>query len=498
MRKLQLSPDQISEIKRQYKLLKNPILEEREYDGNGYSDRNPFARDYSRILYSSAFRRLQGKMQILGINSAAFYRNRLTHSLEVEQIAHSIAKLLSVSCGLEENMYNDDILVIHAAALAHDIGHPAFGHKGERVLNELGHMHDLNFEGNAQNFKILRRIEKKDSTNKGLNLTWRTLLALNKYNVKEDKTKKKFIYSEDYDKLQEIRNKTDLKYVRTLDVQIIELADDIAYAVHDLEDALSLGLFTIDDILYEYSRKENTEDYEKLKKIVEEAQRYSLGSNSYDTQEEYSKVFRCRLTSLLTDKFVNDITLSKVSKDDSLKNGVSEENYELSLNFYNSLCHSLKSTIFTGVMRSPDVTFYELKGEAIIKSLFYLYAIDDRNKKCILLPMEYRPKEADIDNAEDNQRYVKERVQNSIDYIAGMMDTYAIQEYEKYFSVSFDSISLDQVNMIDKRIRNEEKLLIEKYTALMIQSGQNTLTAISGSKVELQQNDAKVKRPRGD
>ncbi len=485
MRKLHLTAEQIKEIKEQYNLLQNPLLKEREFGNEGYSDRDPFARDYSRILYSSAFRRLQGKMQILGINSTAFYRNRLTHSLEVEQIARSIAKLLAVSIGMEDSMYNDDILVIQAAALAHDIGHPAFGHKGERVLNELAHMNELNFEGNAQNFKILRNIEKKDATNKGLNITWRTLLAINKYNIKEDKTKKKFLYSDDFEKLSLIRDKAKLKNVRTLDVQIIELADDIAYAVHDLEDALSLALFTIDDILFEYSRN-NKEDYRLFLDIVEEAKQYALGSNSYDTQEEYSKVFRCKLTSLLTDKFVNDITLSKVSEEDAYKNGVSEDNFELTLDKYKNLCHSLKSTIFNGVMRSPEVALYELKGEAIIKSLFYLFAIDERNANCILLPMEYRPKTAIKGNNADALRYEKERIMNAIDYIAGMMDTFAIHEYEKYFSIPFDSISLEEVKKINKSIR-EEDLNLQNMTLSMIKSGQTSMTVISHSQIKLNQ-----------
>lgn len=252
---LKLDKSQISEIIRQYRLLINPKLQEREYGNDGYSQRNPYDRDYSRILYSAAFRRLQGKMQILGINSSAFYRNRLTHSLEVAQIAVSIAKMLAQSCEMSKDMYNDDITLIQAAALAHDIGHPAFGHKGERVLNELAHRFKMNFEGNAQNFRILRLLEKKDAECRGLNLTWRTLLAINKYNVKEDVAIKKFLYESDYEVLQTIRKQTNLESVRTLDVQIIELADDIAYAVHDLEDALSLGLFTIDDILYEYSKE---------------------------------------------------------------------------------------------------------------------------------------------------------------------------------------------------------------------------------------------------
>jgi len=105
-------------------------------------------------------------MQILGTEPTAFYRNRLTHSLEVSQIAHSIAVNLRKQC----DIYKDYLFVIDAAALAHDIGHPAFGHKGERVLDNLSKNIGKRFEGNAQNIKVLRKLEKKKPTITGLNL----------------------------------------------------------------------------------------------------------------------------------------------------------------------------------------------------------------------------------------------------------------------------------------------------------------------------------------
>ncbi len=191
-------PDDKTEIKRQYNLLKVNKLIEREFPSEEYSIRDPYQRDFTRILYSSSFRRLQGKMQILGIESSAFFRNRLTHSLEVSQIARSIANIIADE--IPETYDNKDIYVIEAAALAHDIGHPAFGHKGERVLNKLASQHDLRFEGNAQNFRILRCLEKKEPSILGLNLTNRTLLSINKYIVKEtlETSVDKFLYENDY------------------------------------------------------------------------------------------------------------------------------------------------------------------------------------------------------------------------------------------------------------------------------------------------------------
>lgn len=174
-----------------------------------------------------------------------------------------------------------------------------------------------------------------------------------------------------------------------------------------------------------------------------------------------------------------------VSDKEATKNGVDPGVFELSLNKYDKLCHSLKHTIFNGVMRSSDVSVYELRGEVIIKSLFYLYAIDERNSKCQLLPMEYRPKPALEKDDEDKLRYQRERIQNSIDYIAGMMDTYAIKEYQEFFSVSFNSISLDQVKVIDNSIKEEENIRVDNMTIRILQSNNNKLMELSESKVHL-------------
>ena len=133
-------------------------------------NRDPYRRDYARLLCCSSFRRLQGKMQLLGINPTHFHRNRLTHSLEVAQIAGSIARDLKLK----------HPIVAETCALAHDLGNPPFGHAGERVLNDLAK--DIGgYEGNAQTFRILRHLEKKHYAYAGLNVTLRTLLGITKY-----------------------------------------------------------------------------------------------------------------------------------------------------------------------------------------------------------------------------------------------------------------------------------------------------------------------------
>lgn len=428
---------QIDEIIRQYNSIES--LSGREFDESDLSERNEFQRDYARILYSPSFRRLQGKMQINGVKSDAFYRNRLTHSLEVAQIATSIATLLSGIC--DNKIYNtDDIYVLQAAALAHDIGHPAFGHKGERVLNEIAEKFNLHFEGNAQNFRILRKIEQKIPGSNGLNLTNRTLLAINKYIVKEEKNVKKFMYEDDYNYLDKIREETSLKDVRTLDVQIIELADDIAYAVHDLEDGLHLRKFNTDEIIHVLKNK-NEDASEKFEEFVKQAKDY-VELKSLNVQK-YSKLFRLKLTSILTDKFVRDVTIGSIDEKDAKEHGVNKDNQELKLDEYQVLLSKLKKAVFECSTRDPNIQEYERKGEIIIKSLFNLYTDLEKNNDGRLLPPDYRPEE--LEKKKQNIYIVKRQlVQNSIDYIAGMMDTFAITEYERLFNAKFEEIDLNQ------------------------------------------------------
>lgn len=441
-----LSSEQINEIIRQYNLINNDELKKREHGSDGYSDRDEYHRDYARILYSPSFRRLQGKMQIMGIKSDAFYRNRLTHSLEVAQIARSIATLLSEACegGGEgedkcKGMYKDDIYVLEAAALAHDIGHPAFGHKGERVLNEIAKNAKMSFEGNAQNYRVLRKLEIKDPNWKGLNLTYRTLLAINKYIVPEKSGKSKFMYKDDYKFLDKIREQYGLIKQRTLDVQIIEIADDIAYAVHDLEDGLALRKFNVDEILFILKIEENKQNIQddkkpskKCEEIVNEARNYADNFKGTNIQE-YSKIFRLKLTSLLTDKFVRDLKLEQVTKEKAGKHGVKVGCWELSLNSYRELLELLKKSVFTCSTRDTDIQEYERKGEIIIKTLYKIYS-DSTNQDAMLLPPSYR--------GGNNLQ------ENSINYIAGMMDTFAISMFEEHTGVSFDKIDFSNKNII--------------------------------------------------
>jgi predicted deoxyguanosinetriphosphate triphosphohydrolase len=276
------------------------VLEYRVHavDHGRSTGRQALMRDYARILYSSSFRRLQGKMQLLGIDAGRFNRNRLTHSLEVAQIARSIASDLDMK----------ETVVVEAAALAHDWQSP-FGHHGETVLDELcGECGG--YEGNAQAFRILRTLERKHHAYDGLNLNVRTLMAVTKYFHLRRSNPKKFLYDDDYAFLSAELQKHDLQIVKSIDAEIMDLADEIAYAAHDLEDALSFGLISLGEILHEFKISDRfCEAYPVIERLAKEVQTDAMQAKRLGTSEEYAMVLKKELTSKIVHILCSDIGL---------------------------------------------------------------------------------------------------------------------------------------------------------------------------------------------
>jgi dGTPase len=192
--------------------------------------RGPFQRDRDRILHSTAFRRLAGKMQVVSPGHGDHFRNRLTHTLEVAQISRDLARQLHL---------NEDLA--KAIALAHDLGHPPFGHSGETALDEkmrefsvknekTGEISPREFEHNEQSLRIVEVFEKRYTNFRGLNLTYEVLEGMQKHSTFFDRPDEEFIFSPH------------------LESQIVDIADEIAYLSADIEDGLRGGFFTINDL----------------------------------------------------------------------------------------------------------------------------------------------------------------------------------------------------------------------------------------------------------
>jgi len=195
----------------------------------GAPTRSPWQRDRDRIIHSSAFRKLQYKTQVFVNHEGDFFRTRLTHTIEVAQIARSLARELAVDEDLTE-----------ALALAHDLGHPPFGHAGEDGLNAKMKPYG-GFDHNAQALRIVTLLESRYAAFDGLNLTWETLEGLAKHNGPLAKPPP---YIAEYD----ARHKLDLHSFAGVEAQIAALADDIAYHSHDLDDGMRAGLFGPEEI----------------------------------------------------------------------------------------------------------------------------------------------------------------------------------------------------------------------------------------------------------
>ena len=284
-------------------------------------------------------------------------------------------------------------VVVETGSLIHDVGNPPFGHHGERVLNKLAP--DVGFEGNAQGIRVLRKIEKKSPQYNGLNLTYRTLAAIIKYFVAYDKDKKKFLYKDDYDELsnkfEKVLKNANLPF-RTIDVQIVDLADEIAYCAHDLEDALASNYFTIDEFYFRLENNDTLEDEvkEKFYNWIEDAKQFAKKRTSEICQtEDYDFYFRRELISTIVNKLIEDINVITVEEDFQRKTGTKNKE-ELGFKNYKSLAEALKKTIFDCVTGSDNIMLYETVGTKVLTKLFELFMNDEYNKDGMLMPVEYR------------------------------------------------------------------------------------------------------------
>lgn len=256
-------------------------------------ERDEYERDYARLIQSPAFRRMQGKSQVFGAGTGDYYRTRLTHSIEVSQIARELARRLGKQYAFIARKEHPGLIldpsVVEIAALAHDLGHPPFGHKGEEVLNHLlMNEYGMAYEGNAQNFRILMFLEKRAGSGSGLDLTAAVLLAVNKYPCSLDEPGKlKGLYSSEWSEINQLRQAWNMPAgCSTLEAQLMDLCDDIAYSTHDIEDGIRAGKIQMHRSFFEDTRIIDN----LVQEIVEDQGNMEVGWDEVDIPAMVKKV----------------------------------------------------------------------------------------------------------------------------------------------------------------------------------------------------------------
>ena len=357
------------------------------YKENYSQTRSEFQRDRDRILHSAAFRRLKHKTQVFVSNEGDHYRTRLTHSLEVSQIARSISKIFNLNEDLTETL-----------SLSHDIGHPPFGHAGEDALSECMVSHE-GFDHNDQAIRIVHLLEKKYFDFEGLNLTWETLEGLVKHNGPMTKDVPKTI--EALDKEFDLK----LNEFSSIEAQIASIADDIAYNNHDLDDGLRAGFFSYDDLV-------------ELPMIGEIIKNFPKNYNSYDMQRINNEITR-KSTSIMITDVINTIS-EKVKKSKVRCNEDVRLNNEKIADFSDKTKEEVKyirSFLSMKMYNHDKVKAMTSNAHQIISSLFKLFIEQDEK-----FLKEHMKK---IISDEDKPRAV-------CDFIAGMTDNYAQNFYNKF------------------------------------------------------------------
>lgn len=366
----------------------------RVVDEDESAHRSPHQRDRDRILHSSAFRRLMHKTQVFVAHEGDYYRTRLTHSLEVAQIARSVARTLRLNEDLAE-----------AVALAHDLGHTPFGHAGEIALNTL--MRDFQgFDHNAQALSVVSKLEQRYARFDGLNLTWETLEGLVKHNgplLVEGVTLDALPFA-----IREAHLLSDLELGThaSLEAQIAALADDIAYNNHDLDDGLRAGFFTLDEVAELPLIGPIIRDVDARHGGVEEPRR---------VHEALRRLFSVMVADMLAEMERRIEALAPETAE-----AVRAHNAPLCAfsEGLNEGVKAIRAFLFARMYRHYRVNRMMGKAQRVIEDMFPLL-LDDPT----LLP------DAWSRHAKGAERAVQARV--VADYIAGMTDRFALDEHQR-------------------------------------------------------------------
>lgn len=333
--------------------------------------RTCFQRDRDRIIHCKAFRRLNGKTQVFIAGYGDHYRSRMTHSMEVAQFGRDIARQLNLNQDLAE-----------AIGLAHDLGHTPFGHAGQDAMNEVMEKHGSRFEHNEQSFRVVHELERKSEDYKGLNLSFEVLDGLLKHRTRYDRPKA-------FD-----------HFMPSLEAQIVNIADEIAYQSHDIDDGLRSGILTSEGLMELEVWKYAAAD--KKHSDIPEVQQYQMVTSIMSLLVNDLAQNTNELVTKMGIKSVDELYAREEQiagfSDNVAKMGAELKDY-LYANFYNA----------------KEVMKYNMEGKKVIAGLFNTFY--DHPEK---LPEKYQAKLKELEKHE----VVK-------DYIAGMTDSFAMDLYHK-------------------------------------------------------------------
>ncbi|WP_311043567.1 MULTISPECIES: dGTP triphosphohydrolase [Rhizobium] len=436
--------------------------------GKTYEWRPEFTRDYGRIIHSASFRRQQGKTQVFPGHESDFFRNRLTHSLEVAQIAEGIADRLNTDYEAALGEHRIDGRLCAAAGLVHDIGHPPFGHNGERALDTKMKQFG-GFEGNAQTLRILARLDKKELYDEpvggdkraGMNLCFRTLAAVLKYDevIPQSREKGSDLTKGYYETEQPIVDEIKRKVLRgkefppkgefkTIECAIMDVADDIAYSVYDLEDSLKAGFLTPAIILSSDLKLLEAVAQTVTKQMKKEAKKRPL-SIPVDVDaprilQTFADIFRAilpakdkgdpivnfgrategstalasdgylrtKLSSDLVHEFIRGVEFKLNPEAPALSKVWLRDEVKLKVEV-------LKQYTYTATIDSPLVKLGEYRGTQIVREIFNAL---QAKKGYLLMPGDVR--NMYLETAENDKAG---RARIVCDFVAGMTDRYAME-----------------------------------------------------------------------
>ena len=371
----------------------------RLYKETESNSRTPYMRDRDRLIHSAAFRRLEHKTQVFVHHEGDNFRSRLTHTIEVAQIARTISRHLGLDQDLAETI-----------ALAHDLGHTPFGHAGEEALN-LSMSTYGGFDHNAQTLRIVTQLERKYAQFDGLNLTWESLEGIAKHNGPLKKNIPTAI--KEYQKFvrkMNIQHDLILKSFPGPEAQVAGIADDVAYCNHDIDDGIKAGLFTIDEIsqishINEIinSIKNNWSKIEN-RRLIHETIRKLISNMIDDVIKESELILKKADFQTVNEIRSLDYPVIKFSKEMHRNNEI------------------LRNFLFKKMYKHTIVNRMTTKAKDIVKDLFKAF-----NSDFSILPLEWRNR-VDSVNKSHKQRIIS-------DYIAGMTDRYAIMEHKRIFDL---------------------------------------------------------------